>query len=139
MNINLLVSELKRDEGFVSHAYQDHLGFWTIGIGRLVDQRRGGGISMAEAEYLLANDISRVWSSLRLSIPWFDRLTDTRKRALVNMAFQLGVNGLLNFRRTLTHLEAGRYDAAAKEALNSNWARQTPARAKRISDMIKNG
>ena len=48
------------EEGLVLHAYEDHLGYLTIGYGRLIDKRRGGGISKAEAEYLLLNDCRRV-------------------------------------------------------------------------------
>ena len=44
---------LRRDEGRVRHAYQDHLGYWTIGVGRLIDQRKGGGLSEDEIDYLL--------------------------------------------------------------------------------------
>ena len=40
-----LIAQLRREEGSIPHAYQDHLGFWTIGVGRLIDERKGGGLS----------------------------------------------------------------------------------------------
>ena len=57
-----IVDDLKRHEGLKLHAYQDHLGYWTIGYGRLIDKERGGGISETEAETLLENDIDRLAS-----------------------------------------------------------------------------
>ena len=136
--------QLHRDEGAVivngRHVvYDDHLGFATIGYGRLVDQRRGGGLSDAEAEFLLSNDIERVARDLTIRLPWFSDLDEPRQGALINMAFQLGVNGLLAFRKTLPLIEAGKWDDAAAEALRSAWARQTPNRAKRIAQQIRTG
>jgi hypothetical protein len=60
-----LTAQLRRDEGEVLHAYSDHLGFTTIGVGRLIDKRRGGGITKEESKYLLENDIDRKLRDLR--------------------------------------------------------------------------
>ena len=134
-----LQKQLMRDEGFVSHAYTDSLGYLTLGIGRLVDSRRGGGISEDEAMYLLNNDIANRVESLRLSIPWIYDLDEARAGVLINMAFQLGVHGLLGFKKTLACVEAGDYIEAAAESLNSRWARQTPARAARLAKQMITG
>lgn len=143
MNKDMLAKELRTDEGSIPHAYQDHLGYWTIGIGRLIDKRRGGQLSDDEINYLLNNDINKRYDELKIKLPWFVKLTDARQRALVNMAFQLGVNGLLGFKNSLASLEAalvtGDYDLAADNFLKSKWAEQTPQRAKRVTDMIRKG
>lgn len=139
INIEKLKEELEFEEKFVREAYQDHLGYWTIGIGRLIDKRKGGGITREEAFYLLENDIGRALVRLRAELPWFSGLSDARQRALTNMAFQMGVDGLLGFKTTLALMQAGRFDEAAEQALKSKWAQQTPARAKRVTDMIRNG
>lgn len=131
-----LRDQLQRHEGWVPHAYRDHLGFWTIGYGRLVDPARGGGISQEEGALLLSNDIERVVRSLHDRIPWFARLPSRKKQALSNMAFQLGVNGLLGFRRMLKAVQHQNWSAARREALDSRWAKQTPARAQEIADML---
>ena len=142
--IEQMRKQLHRDEGAVivngRHAvYDDHLGFATIGYGRLVDRRRGGGLTDAEAEFLLANDIERVTRDLTIRLPWFSDLDEPRQGALINMAFQLGVNGLLKFKRTLAHCEAGDWEKAEREALNSNWAKQTPNRAHRVTQQLRTG
>lgn len=139
MNFDKLEAELMRDEDFVSHAYQDHLGYWTIGYGRLIDERRGGGISKNEAKELLRKDILKVYQGLREKIWFFNGLSDSHQRALCNMAFQLGIDGLLKFRKMLSAMEGGNFDRAYAEALDSKWAQQTPQRAMRVAYMIKNG
>jgi len=134
-----LQKQLMRDEGFVSYAYHDSLGYLTLGIGRLVDSRRGGGISEDEAMYLLNNDIANRVESLSRRIPWIKDLDEARTGVLINMAFQMGVNGLLGFKNALACVETGDYDGAAAGMLNSLWARQTPERAARLAKQMKIG
>ena len=131
-------SDLCSHEGFVPHAYQDHLGYWTIGIGRLIDERRGGGISEDEARYLLRNDIDRIVSRLQREQGYRDA-PDIVRRALVNMAYQLGVTGLLGFGKMWAALEQQNYSLAAEEALDSVWAKQTPTRAREVASWIRSG
>jgi lysozyme len=134
-----LIAELERDEGRVLHAYQDSLGYWTIGIGRLIDKRRGGGISNEEADLLKRNDIAKVRRQLDEMLPWWRRMSPNRQRAIQNMTFQLGIAGLLKFKATLRHLEAGEFASAAANMRASLWARQTPARAERVIRLIEAG
>lgn len=136
MDLRAIRETIKHDEGEVLHAYQDHLGYWTIGYGRLIDERRGGGISRKEAEYLLDNDIMRVVDELAKRTGLLEH-PEPVQHALVNMAFQLGVNGLLSFRKMWAHLANRDYDAAADEALDSRWAQQTPQRAERVTDLMR--
>lgn len=131
-----LKSLLIHHEGKVPHAYQDHLGYWTIGAGRLIDRRKGGGLSEAEVDYLLENDIDNVLSQLEHTIPNWDDLPDRVQIALASMAFQMGVSGLFGFRRMLAHIEQKNWTKAAREALSSKWASQTPSRAEDIAEMI---
>jgi len=138
MDLQVVRETLKQDEGEVLHAYQDHLGYWTIGYGRLIDKRRGGGITQREAEFLLDSDISRVVDQLATRTDFLSH-PEGVQHALINMAFQLGVNGLMSFRKMWGHLDLREYEAAADEALNSRWAQQTPERAKRVTDMMRSG
>lgn len=137
--INDIKSQLVRDEGVVLHAYQDHLGFTTIGVGRLIDKRRGGGISEDEAMYLLDNDIKRRAEDLVRLFQWTNTLDDARFGVLLNMSFQLGISGLAAFKKTLSLIESGHYDQAAIEMLDSKWAIQTPGRANRLSQQMESG
>lgn len=139
MDKKQLTKELRRDEGVVPFAYQDHLGYWTIGVGRLIDKRKGGGLSDAEIDFLLSNDIDRFEKQVIDALPWYSRLDDVRQRVLVNMAFNLGIGGLLGFKNTLAMIERGDYAGAAKGMLNSKWATQVGERAKRLATMMETG
>jgi lysozyme len=134
-----LVRQLKGDEGVIPHAYPDHLGYLTIGVGRLIDKRKGGGLRPDEITYLLNNDIDNRIEALTRALPWFQNLDDARKGVLLNMAFQLGTEGLLGFQNTLAMIRDGEYDRAADAMLASKWATQTPERAKRMSDQMRDG
>jgi lysozyme len=139
MAMNDLVRQLKSDEGEIPHAYQDHLGFWTIAVGRFIDKRKGGGLRPKEIDFLLTNDIEDRVQALNKALPWFTDLDEARQGVLLNMAFQLGTAGLLAFTTTLTHVRAGRYDEAATAMLQSKWAQQTPERAERMAEQMRTG
>lgn len=134
-----LRKQLRLDEDVRKHVYKDHLGFYTIGVGRLVDDRKGGGLRDVEIDFMLNNDIDDRIDALSRRLPWFQNLDDARKGALLNMAFQLGTDGLLAFKNTLKLIEQGDYETASREMLKSLWAKQTPARAKRMSEQIRTG
>lgn len=134
-----LTRQLRRDEDEVLHAYPDHLGFLTIGVGRLIDKRKGGGITPEESAYLLSNDIDKREAELLRRAPWMANLDPVRFGGLLNMAFQMGVDGLMGFKNTLSMVRAGNYSGAAEGMMQSLWAKQTPERAKRISEQIRLG
>ena len=135
-----LTRQLRSDEGEKKQAYQDHLGFWTIGVGRLIDARKpGSGLRPSEISFLLNNDIDDRIEQLTRRLSWFQDLDSVRQAALLNMSFQLGVDGLLGFKNTLKLVEQGDYESAAKNMLLSRWAEQTPARAKRMADQMRTG
>jgi len=135
-----LTRQLKGDEGVRSTVYNDSLGYATIGVGRLVDSRKTAvGLRDIEIDFLLQNDIEDRINALTKYLPWFQNLDDARRGVLLNMAFQLGVAGLLAFKNTLAAVERGDYAAAAAGMLNSKWAQQTPNRAKRLADQMLDG
>ena len=134
-----LIRSLRGEEGEVLTEYKDHLGYSTIGVGRLIDKRKGGGITKEESAYLLNNDIDKIIEQLDKRISWWKTLGEARRGVLVNMAFQMGVDGLLCFKNTLAMIQSGRYSDAAKGMLSSLWAKQTPARAKRMSEQMRTG
>jgi lysozyme len=135
-----LVAQIKGAEGTILHAYQDSLGYWTIGTGRLIDALRGGGISQNESDFLLQNDLARCEEDLVANLPWWSQLDECRQRALIELRFSLGMHGLLQFRWTLAHLRAGEYESAAGSLLASRWAQQVGAhRSARIATMLREG
>lgn len=131
--------QLRRDEGCILHAYNDSLGFLTIGCGRLIDQRKGGGITEEEAEYLLTNDIKRKTIEVIHALPWSENLDPVRFFVLINMAFQMGTEGLLGFKNTLSLIQGGNFDRAAENMVLSKWHSQTPERCERLAKQMRTG
>lgn len=139
MNNDNITRLLRGDEGEVLHTYNDTLGYATIGVGRLIDKRKGGGISKDESAYLLSNDIMRTSLDLDRRLPWWTSLSDARRGVLLSMAFQMGIDGLLGFKNTLAMIQRGDYAGASKGMLNSKWATQTPERANRMAKQMLTG
>jgi lysozyme len=133
-----LIDRLVADEGEVLHAYPDTEGFITVGVGRMIDPKRGGGISREESRYLLTNDI-RKWMAIAGQWPWFDRLDWPRQGVIVCMLHQLGAKGVSGFRKMLEAMERKDYAEAAQQMLNSVWHGQTPERCERMAQIMKIG
>lgn len=123
-------------EGLRLKAYKDLTGHLTIGVGRNLD---AVGISREEAMLLLKNDLLQVRGELASKLPSWEQLNPYRKRALIDMAFNLGVGGLLKFKKMLVAVERGNYEQVSIEILNSKWALQVGKRAQRLALMMRTG
>lgn len=129
-----LIDQLKRHEGFRYKPYLDTVGKLTIGFGRNLDDV---GISIAEAEKLLKNDVAKVREKLVNNFDAFLSLSPERQAVLENMAFNLGFDGLMRFKKTIAAIEAGDYRKASVEMLDSKWAKQVGYRAVELSDQMR--
>ena len=136
MNVEDVISDLQDDEGFRPFAYPDSEGYLTIGFGTLVDPRKGG-ITMDEGMYLLRNRLATNLGRLDQLRPYWRTYPDEVQRGLANMAYQLGPVGVHSFAKMWAALENLDWEGAAREALDSKWAAQTPDRAKRVAAMIR--
>lgn len=130
-----VLDELKRDEGLNLIPYKDSRGLLTIGYGTLL----ANGITEPEASFLLSSRLQASDTALLGALPWLSAVDTVRQAAIRNMAYNLGVAGLLEFKNMLAALQSGDYETAAQEALNSVWATQVGARAQRIAAQIKTG
>ena len=143
-NDSALISELRRDEGVRRSIYLDSVGIKTIGVGHNIAAHPlpDGFIPPLTDEQidgLLASDLLLVFSGLDAHIGWWRTLSYARQRVLANMAFNLGINGLLGFKNTLQKIKDGDYDGAATGMLSSKWAGQVGDRAKRLAKMMREG
>jgi len=93
-----LKDQLVRHEGLRLTVYDCPAGYKTIGVGRNIEQK---GITEEEAMFLLNNDIDYFTEQLMENLSFFDELSENRKSVLVNMAFNLGVAGLMKFKNML--------------------------------------
>lgn len=130
-----LLDQLRRDEGERKFPYVDTVGKTTIGVGRNLSDK---GLSLAEIDFLLQNDVDEVEKSLT-QFSWYTDLDDVRQAAVANMCFNLGLHGLLGFPSAIHFLSVKDYDSAAEQIMDSLAARQLPARYGRIAEQIRTG
>jgi lysozyme len=131
-----LIRQIRLHEGERLKPYRCTTGKLTIGVGRNLDDR---GITREESAMLLDSDIRLLEIELFRALPWASALDDVRQRVLLDMAFNLGLPGLLQFKRTLEAIRTGQYQQAATMMLDSLWARQVGQRAERLSRMMATG
>lgn len=136
MNRLALREMLVRHEGLRLHPYRDTVGKLTVGIGRNLDDV---GISREEAFFLFDNDVDRAVAGARRSLPVFDTLNDVRQNALLDLIFNLGIGGVLEFHHMLAALAAGDFAEARRQLLASEYASQVGARAIELGDLLERG
>lgn len=122
-------------EGLKLKPYRCSAGKLTIGVGRNLEDK---GISEEEALFLLRNDIDKAVTDLEKH-SWYIKLDPIRQKVLIDMAVNLGTNGLLQFERMIAALEKGDYENAAKEMQDSKWYRQVKSRGVRLVEMMRTG
>ncbi|HKT54739.1 MAG TPA: glycoside hydrolase family protein [Caulobacteraceae bacterium] len=143
MTTPFLIPDLRHDEGLRLEAYPDPLSGgapWTIGYGHTGPDVTPETVwTEDQAEAALASDVARVCAGVNEHISWWRRMSDLRQDVLANMAFNMGLNRLLQFRRMLDHARAGDFGAAADDMLASVWARQVRRRAARLARQMATG
>jgi len=127
---------IQKHEGLRLKPYLCSEGRSTIGYGRCLETT---GITEKEAEYLLDNDIMRVYGECHKAYGWLGELNQARKAAILSMAFNVGVAGVGKFWRMCAALGVGDYGTAAHEMRSSLWAKQVGRRATELSLMMERG
>lgn len=130
-----VIALITKHEGCVLKMYNDSLGIPTIGVGHNL---RDKPISQQAANQILNDDLEEVVQHLR-GYPWFSSQNDVRQAVLIDMAFNMGVAGLLKFEGMLAALESGNFGKAADEMLDSVWAREVGPRAVEDSGLMRSG
>lgn len=143
MTTAYLRQDVARDEGLRLVAYPDpltHAEPWTIGYGHTGPDVHPGLVwTQAQADDALAEDLGAVQRELDKALPWWRQLNDARQDVLVNMGFNMGVPGLLKFKRTIAAIYLKDYAGAAADMLASAWAQQVHARAQRLALQMNSG
>lgn len=134
VDFKVLTKWLELDEGCKLKPYYCTAGKLTIGVGRNLEDT---GITRAEAQFMLEGDIVRLMKELDELFPEWRDLSETRQMVVLNMCFNMGTFGFLNFKRTIAHMRAEEFSKAADEMLRSQWADQVGDRAKRLSDAMR--
>jgi len=127
---------LTSHESYKQFPYTDSTGHLTVGIGRNLSTR---GISTTEAFQLLDDDILYFSSKLSHYLACFSDLNESRQIAMIDMCFNLGIQGFLGFSQMIEALNAHDYERAASEMLQSKWADQVGERATCLANIVRTG
>lgn len=150
MELDRLTQSIRIHEGYREIPYRDSLGLWTVGHGHLIEhtELRGwmphrtiGSFLTAlcnpeQHDLWLENDIDGAIRRAKSWMDCFDDLSDLRQEVLAEMCFQLGgrVSGFVKFKAAV---EAGDFEEAARQMIDSRWCEQTPARVKVLSQRMR--
>lgn len=140
------------NEGLRLKPYRCKANKWTIGIGRnfqdnplsskeaaYIGHDLSQGITEEQAYYLLDTEVNRIMKDLDKRLPWWRELDDNRQFVLLDMSYQMGVDGLLGFHNTLKYIREGYHIKAADNLLKSLYAKQTPNRAEKNAHCLITG
>ena len=128
-----LLKEIKRHEGFEPRVYKCTEGVDTIGYGFAIKDLY---LDEDIAELILMRKIQKLLERIIVAFSWFENSPEEVKFVVTNMCYQLGVRGFSKFKQTIYYLETEQYEEASLEMLDSLWAKQTPNRAKELSELI---
>ena len=128
-----LIEQIKKHEGFRSTVYQCTEGYDTIGYGFAVKDLY---LSEEVCDIILIEKIAELKLNITKKFEWFEHSPNVIQNAVINMCYQMGISGFSKFKKTIYYLETEQYDEAATECLDSLWAKQTPNRAKEVSEAI---
>lgn len=134
--MNKLTEQLKRHEGLRLKPYKCTAGKLTIGYGRNIEDC---GITEGEATAMLAADIHKGENQISENIEMLSNISDARYDVLVNMVFNMGITGVLRFKKMLKAVKQGHYSLASIEMLDSRWAKQVPSRANELANQMRTG
>jgi len=131
-------------EGKRNRPYQDSKGIWTVGVGHNMNVPLSDAVIM----HILHDDTQDAINDCLHHFPWFADLDETRKIAMISLRFNLGLGGLLGFRKFLWEMSQGNYASAADELIyntdaqghrtHTQWALDVKAkRANDLANMIR--
>ena len=129
-----ILDKIIEHEGYRKSVYLDSLGKPTIGYGFLIE-----ALELEEdiCELILRRKVEKVINTVRFKFNWFDDMPEKVQDVIVNMCYQLGVNGFAKFSKTIEFFKKKEFIKASEEMLRSKWYMQTPNRAKELSRIIK--
>ena len=133
-------NSIKKHEGFRNKVYKDTLGKRTIGYGHLCVEdwwEDDKEYTQAELERIFDKDFDKAKEGASKLYEGCE-ISDTAKGVIIEMVFQLGTTGVSKFKNMWKALKETppNYSVAKIEMLDSRWAKQTPNRAKELSDTI---
>ena len=132
--MNDLFKRIKHHEGYRPKVYQCTMGYDTIGIGFAIKDLY---LDEDIADMILERKLLKLIKRVRSKFDWLDSVPREVQGVLVEMSYQMGLSGVSKFKKALHAMQMFQWKLAATELLDSRWAKQTPNRAKELSNIIR--
>ena len=136
----VLKKRIKDHEGFIAKPYLDSLGKATIGYGHLITDEdnfeNGKEYSKNELIKLFDKDFAKAEMGSDQLVGHIQELHIEAKNIVTEMVFQLGTQGVRNFKNMISALEDRDYSRASAEMLDSKWNAQTPNRCQNLAKIM---
>ena len=129
-----LIESIKKHEGYVGIVYKDSLGIDTIGYGFAIKDLE---LDKDICDIILERKIKNLQDRVKVKFKWYGYMPQEIKDVVMEMCYQLGVGGFSKFKKTIAFLQNKQFIDASQEMLDSLWAKQTPNRAKELSNRVK--
>ena len=129
-----LKESIKHHEGYVGVVYKDSLGIDTIGYGFAIKDLE---LDEDICDMILDRKLRDLQSMVNLKFTWYRYMPQEIRDVVMEMCYQLGVGGFSKFKKTIAFLQNKQFIDASQEMLDSLWAKQTPNRAKELSNRVK--
>jgi lysozyme len=133
MSIEVVLERLKRHEGFSPTVYKDSLGFDTIGYGFAIKDLV---LDRDISSQILRNIVYELVFKVQEKFGWFRFMPGAIQEVIVEMCFQIGISGFSKFKKTIGYFRELKWEKASIEMLDSKWAKQTPNRARELSNIV---
>ena len=128
-----VLNQIKIHEGFKKKVYTDTEGYQTIGYGFAIKDLE---LSEDVCDLILTEKLEVLEERFEKKFDWFKTSPVEVRNVMLNMAYQLGFAGFCKFKKTIAYLQEAEWEKASEEMLDSRWAKQTPNRAKELSEII---
>ena len=136
----VLKKRIRNHEGFIAKPYLDSLGKATIGYGHLITDEdefeNGKEYSKDDLLKLFEKDFAKAEMGADQLVGHIQELHIEAKNVITEMVFQLGTQGVRNFKNMIAALEARDYPRASREMLDSRWHAQTTNRCESLSKIM---
>ena len=129
-----LIESIKKHEGYVGVVYKDSLGIDTIGYGFAIKDLE---LDADICDIILERKLKALHDMIKIKFKWYGYMPQEIKDVVIEMCYQLGVGGFSKFKKTIAYLQNQQFHDASVEMLDSLWAKQTPNRAKELSNRVK--
>lgn len=136
---------IKLEEGYRQSEYHCSEGFRSIGFGRKLSSIKYESLTnqvaneKEELKFLRERNAENIGRIVAYNAKAWNNCNMARQAVLLSLAYQLGIAGLMKFKKMWLALERNDFESAAKEMLDSLWAKQTPNRARRQAKTMRDG